>query len=164
MRYPRTPLPLAAAALLAVLAGCGPTTPAATAPDPGTSATLPGFVPSGMPGMSMGAPAPSGAAASGPAPSGPDSSGPVAPGAPVDSVAIRNFAFAPATVTVKVGTTLTWTNSDQDPHTVTATGGAFRSPTLATGGTYRFTFTKPGRYDYLCTIHPFMTATVVVTP
>jgi len=79
-------------------------------------------------------------------------------------VAIRNFAFAPAMVTVPVGTTITWTNDDQDAHTVSATGGAFKSAALNNGDTFRFTFSKPGRYDYLCSIHPFMTATVVVTP
>jgi amicyanin len=80
-----------------------------------------------------------------------------------DAVSITNFAFVPATVMVKVGTTVTWTNHDQDPHNVTARSGAFRSPTLNTGGTFAFAFTKPGTYEYLCTIHPFMTATVVVT-
>jgi plastocyanin len=60
-------------------------------------------------------------------------------------------------VTVAVGTTVTWSNSDQDRHTVTASGGAFKSPTLNTGDTFRFTFTKAGRYEYLCAIHPFMT-------
>jgi plastocyanin len=66
---------------------------------------------------------------------------------------------------VKAGTTITWTNRDQDAHTVTAMpGGAFHSPTLTTGQSYQYTFTTPGRFDYLCTIHPFMTATVVVTP
>jgi amicyanin len=87
-------------------------------------------------------------------------------GAPVaaDTVSIKNFAFAPANVTVKVGTTLTWTNTDQEAHTVTAKNGAFTSPALNNGSTYHYTFTKPGTYDYLCTIHPFMTATVVVTP
>ena len=79
-------------------------------------------------------------------------------------MAIRNFAFAPAMLTVPVGTTITWTNDDQDAHTVSAADGAFRSAALADGDTFRFTFSKPGRYDYLCTIHPFMTATVVVTP
>ncbi|HET9256773.1 MAG TPA: cupredoxin family copper-binding protein [Pseudonocardiaceae bacterium] len=91
-----------------------------------------------------------------------------APGqdAPVatDTVAIQNFAFAPGTVTVKAGTTVTWTNQDQDPHTVSAMNGSFHSQTLSTGQSYRHTFTTPGRFDYLCTIHPFMTATVVVTP
>ena len=154
MRYPRLPLPFAAAALLAALAACGPATSTAPAAAPTPSASVPGFVPSGMPSM---APMTSGTAQ-------PTGSGqPTAPVA-AGTVVIRGFAFAPASVTVPVGTTVTWTNSDQDAHTVTATGGAFRSPTLGTGDTYRFTFTKPGRYDYLCTIHPFMTATVVVTP
>lgn len=92
---------------------------------------------------------------------------PTAMEAPVatDTVAIENFAYSPPTVTVKAGTTVTWTNRDQDPHTVTATnGGPFHSPTLNNGESFRFTFTQPGRFDYLCTIHPFMTATVVVTP
>jgi amicyanin len=81
-----------------------------------------------------------------------------------NTVSIKNFAFAPAAVTVKVGTTITWTNTDQEAHTVTSKNGAFHSPVLNSGSTYHYTFTKPGTYDYLCTIHPFMTATVVVTP
>lgn len=92
---------------------------------------------------------------------------PVDADAPVatDTVAIENFAYSPATITVKAGTTVTWTNRDQDPHTVTAMNdGPFHSPTLNNGQSFRFTFTEPGRFDYLCTIHPFMTATVVVTP
>jgi plastocyanin len=89
-----------------------------------------------------------------------------AAGAPVaaNTVSIKNFAFAPAAVTVKVGTTITWTNTDQEAHTVTSKDGAFHSPVLNAGSTYHYTFTKPGTYNYLCTIHPFMTATVVVTP
>ena len=82
-----------------------------------------------------------------------------------NAVAIRNFAFSPATITVRAGRTVTWTNNDQDAHVVVATtpGSPFHSPTLNTGASYRFTFTTPGRYNYLCTIHPFMTGTVVVT-
>jgi plastocyanin len=106
-----------------------------------------------MPGMSM----PAGGSPT--AASGQDA--PVA----TNAVAIQNFAFSPAIVTVKAGTTITWTNRDQDSHTVTAMpGGTFHSPTLNTGQPYQYTFTTPGRFDYLCTIHPFMTATVVVTP
>ena len=78
-------------------------------------------------------------------------------------MAIKNFAFVPAAITVPVGTTVTWTNTDEEPHTVSATGGPFHSAALNTGATYRYTFTKPGQYRYLCTIHPFMRATVVVT-
>ncbi|UKD59166.1 cupredoxin domain-containing protein [Amycolatopsis sp. FU40] len=83
-----------------------------------------------------------------------------------NAVAIKDFAFAPAATTVKKGTTVTWTNQDQDAHTVTSTGsgGPLRSPTLQTGQSYQYTFGAPGTFEYLCTIHPFMTATVTVTP
>jgi len=88
-----------------------------------------------------------------------------APAAPVGSnaVAVDNFKFDPATLTVPVGSTVTWTNKDEEPHTIAAKDGSFHSPTLDTKGTYSFTFTKPGSYDYICSIHPFMTGTVVVT-
>ncbi|MFF4836605.1 cupredoxin family copper-binding protein [Streptomyces sp. NPDC001315] len=90
-----------------------------------------------------------------------------APAAPVtgNAVAIRNFAFSPATLKVKAGTTVTWTNQDSDAHTVTSagSGGPLHSAALATHATFSYTFTKPGTYAYLCTIHPFMTATVEVT-
>lgn len=94
---------------------------------------------------------------------------PAAPAAPAqagtNAVTIQGFVYAPATMTVKVGTTITWTNQDQDPHTVTSmNGGPLRSPTLNNGQSFRYTFNAPGHFDYLCTIHPFMTATVVVTP
>ncbi|MFD9964671.1 plastocyanin/azurin family copper-binding protein [Amycolatopsis sp. NPDC058986] len=88
------------------------------------------------------------------------------PAVATDAVSIKDFAFAPGDVTVKAGATVTWRNEDQDPHTVTSTGnaGPLRSPTLNKGDTYRYVFATPGRYEYLCTIHPFMTATVTVTP
>lgn len=90
-----------------------------------------------------------------------------APVAPVagNTVSIKNFAFSPAVLKVKVGTTVTWTNRDTDAHTVTsaASGGPLKSAALATGASYSYTFTRPGTYAYLCTIHPFMTATVEVT-
>jgi amicyanin len=81
-------------------------------------------------------------------------------------VAIANFAFAPGTLTVKAGTTVVWTNQDSDPHTVTSknNAGPLKSPVMKKGDTYRFTFTSAGTFEYLCTIHPFMTASVVVTP
>jgi plastocyanin len=90
-----------------------------------------------------------------------------APTAPVagSTVAIKNFAFSPATLKVTAGTTVTWTNQDTDAHTVTSSGagGPLHSAALATRATYSYRFTKPGTYAYLCTIHPFMTATVEVT-
>lgn len=80
-------------------------------------------------------------------------------------VDIKNFAFAPAVLTVKVGTKVTWTNQDSDAHTVTSqkNSGPLSSPALSTGQSFSYTFTAPGTYSYLCTIHPFMTATVTVT-
>jgi amicyanin len=79
------------------------------------------------------------------------------------AVSITNFKFNPATLTVPVGATVTWTNQDEEPHTVAGEDGSFHSPGMDTHGTYSFTFTTPGSYDYICSIHPFMTGTVVVT-
>ncbi|MEZ0358819.1 cupredoxin family copper-binding protein [Mycobacterium sp. SA01] len=79
------------------------------------------------------------------------------------AVNITNFAFTPATLTVKVGDTVTWTNKDEEPHTVVANDGSFHSPGLDANATYSFTFTKAGSVDYICSIHPFMHGTVVVS-
>jgi amicyanin len=79
------------------------------------------------------------------------------------AVAIADFKFSPATLTVPVGTTVTWTNQDEEPHTIAAKDGSFHSPGMDTHGTYSFTFTTPGSYDYICSIHPFMAGTVMVT-
>jgi plastocyanin len=77
-------------------------------------------------------------------------------------VNIDNFTFAPVTLTVGVGTTVTWTNRDDIPHTVTATDRSFKSKVMDTEGVFAFTFTKPGTYGYFCSIHPHMVGTVVV--
>jgi len=83
-------------------------------------------------------------------------------GAPV-RVEIRNFAFAPQTITVPAGTRVSWINRDEEPHTVTSAGGLFKSSlALDTGDTYTATFAKPGTYAYYCSVHPMMVATVVV--
>ncbi|OLP02283.1 hypothetical protein BVU76_11615 [Mycolicibacterium porcinum] len=86
--------------------------------------------------------------------------------APVSGTAVNidNFAFAPATLTVHRGATVTWTNHDEEPHTVAAGDGSFHSPGLDANATFSFTFTRPGSYDYICSIHPVMHGTVVVTP
>jgi plastocyanin len=88
------------------------------------------------------------------------------PAAPVgpNAVNIDGFAFVPVTLTVKAGSTVMWTNKDEDPHTVVAGDGTFRSQALSAGGTYQFTFPAAGTFDYICSIHPFMHGTVVVTP
>lgn len=77
---------------------------------------------------------------------------------------IQNFAFAPATINIKVGATVTWTNMDSAPHTVTSLTGAFDSGSIATSGTFKFQFNTPGTYVYHCTIHSMMAnATVIVS-
>jgi plastocyanin len=78
------------------------------------------------------------------------------------AVAIADFAFAPATLTITAGDTVTWTNEDQIEHTATSTTGAFDSGLLGQGASFSFTFTTPGTYDYLCTPHPSMTGQIVV--
>jgi plastocyanin len=77
-------------------------------------------------------------------------------------VAIEAFAFQPATVTVKAGQEVTWTNHDPAEHTVTQEGGGFDSGTMAAGATFKTTFDQPGEYRYICTLHPGMKGRVVV--
>src|SRR3954447_6318573 len=78
------------------------------------------------------------------------------------SVKIDNFTFDPPRLIVKAGTSVTWHNEDDIPHTVVASGKAFRSKTLDTEDKYAFTFTTPGTYEYFCSLHPHMTGTIVV--
>ena len=77
-------------------------------------------------------------------------------------VKIDNFNFSPAAVTVKAGTGITWTNTDDIPHTVVSNGPAFKSKVLGTGEKFTFTASKPGTSSYSCSIHPNMTGKVVV--
>ena len=79
-------------------------------------------------------------------------------------VQIDDYSFSPGTLSVPVGTTVTWINHDETPHTVTAADNprSFKSPGLDTDDKFSFTFTKPGTYTYLCTVHPYMTGRVVV--
>ena len=82
---------------------------------------------------------------------------------PATAVSIDNFTFTPQTLTVTAGTTVTWTNKDDIPHGIAATENAFkRSAAMDTDGTYSFTFTTAGTYQYFCYIHPHMTGTIVV--
>jgi amicyanin len=80
----------------------------------------------------------------------------------VVEVKIDNFKFGPEALTVPVGTTVTWTNRDDIPHTVVSTDGAFKSKVLDTDEKFSFTFAKAGTYDYFCSIHPKMTGKVIV--
>lgn len=78
------------------------------------------------------------------------------------SVTMKNFDFAPMTLSVSAGTTVTWTNADGEPHTVVSVDGLFRSAALDQNDTFKFTFAKPGTYKYVCSIHPKMVGTVEV--
>jgi plastocyanin len=80
---------------------------------------------------------------------------------PVD-VGIKDFSFAPSPLTVAPGTTVTWTNHDEETHTITSTSGAFGSAGLSHEETFTQTFARPGTYSYFCALHPQMKATVVV--
>ena len=77
-------------------------------------------------------------------------------------VKVDNFSFAPATLTVAVGTTITWTNRDDIPHTIVSNDKVFKSKVLDTDEKFSFTFSKAGTYPYFCSIHPKMTGAVVV--
>jgi plastocyanin len=84
------------------------------------------------------------------------------PQAATAEVKIDNFSFGPATLTVAPGTMVKWVNRDDIPHTVVSTDSVFKSKVLDTDEKFSFTFTKGGTYPYFCSIHPKMTATVVV--
>ena len=77
-------------------------------------------------------------------------------------VQIDQYAFLPQRITVKPGMTVTWTNDDDDSHTVASSSKLFKSKALDTGNKFSFTFTTPGTYAYICSVHPYMTGAVVV--
>ncbi len=77
-------------------------------------------------------------------------------------VKIDNFSFGPETLKVSVGTTVTWINRDDIPHTVVSTDGVFKSMVRDTDEKFSYTFAKPGTYPYFCSVHPKMTGKVVV--
>ena len=78
------------------------------------------------------------------------------------TVTIKTFMFTPMAVSVTAGSTVTWKNLDEEPHTVTSETGLFRSGGLDTDQNYSFKFDKPGVYKYSCSIHPQMTGTITV--
>jgi plastocyanin len=78
------------------------------------------------------------------------------------AVQIDNFSFTPQTLTVRMGTTITWTNRDDIPHTVVSSDLEFKSKALDTDDKFTTTLTKPGTYSYFCSIHPKMQGKVIV--
>jgi plastocyanin len=91
-------------------------------------------------------------------------SGSSSPAASGNAITIKGFAFHPSTLTVKVGTKVTFTNEDGVTHTATGSGNAsiINSGNLTHGQSYTVTFTKPGTYNYICSIHQYMKGTVIV--
>ena len=88
-----------------------------------------------------------------------------APGAArTATVEIANFKFAPPDLTVTVGTTVIWKNSDDSPHRIADSSGAYASPALDTEGSFSRTFGAPGVYNYICSLHPYMKGRIVVNP
>ena len=77
-------------------------------------------------------------------------------------VEIDNFTFTPPTLTVKTGTTVTWRNQDDIPHTVASSARLFKSKALDTDDSFSFTFKDVGSYEYFCSLHPHMKGTIVV--
>ncbi len=90
-------------------------------------------------------------------------SGSAAAAAPEASqVQIKDFMFEPMTLTIRAGTSVTWVNQDDEPHTVVGDGGLFRSGALDTGEAYSFRFEKAGTYAVFCSIHPQMKARIII--
>jgi plastocyanin len=85
-------------------------------------------------------------------------------GAQAAAIQIDNFHYTPPSLVVAPGTTVTWTNADDSPHTVREKDGKFKSAPLDTDDTFSQTFTASGEYEYFCSIHPYMTGKIVVKP
>ena len=81
---------------------------------------------------------------------------------PAVEIKIDNFVFSPNTLTVAAGSTVRWTNRDDIPHNVVTDDKTIKSKVMDTDESFSYTFTKPGTYNYFCSIHPKMTGKIVV--
>jgi plastocyanin len=79
-----------------------------------------------------------------------------------NAVTIQNFAFSPASLTIKKGESVTWTNKDSTSHTITSDSNVFQSASIGSGQTFSFTFNTAGQFPYHCSIHPSMKAMIIV--
>jgi plastocyanin len=86
----------------------------------------------------------------------------VADPADAPKIVVKAFKFAPTPLTIKAGSTVTWTNMDDEPHTAVSDTGLFKSGGIDTNETFSFKFDKPGTYHYTCSIHPRMVGTIIV--
>ena len=89
---------------------------------------------------------------------------PVAEAAEPYTIVLKSFAFAPATLQVPVGATVRWLNRDEEPHNVLNLEGRFHSNAMDTNEAFSYTFTAPGSYHYICTIHHQMSGVIIVGP
>lgn len=89
-------------------------------------------------------------------------SSPIAAAADPARIVVKDFMFAPNSLTVKAGATVSWINADDEPHTVVSDTGMFRSGAMDTNESFAFKFDKPGTYHFTCSIHPRMVGTIVV--
>jgi plastocyanin len=78
------------------------------------------------------------------------------------TIVVKNFMFMPVSMQVKAGTKVTWTNRDDEPHTIASDNGSFRSSAIDTDESFSYKFDKPGTYHYTCSIHPRMVGTIIV--
>jgi plastocyanin len=149
------PAAAVATAAFPLVSGCSGSSPAPQGPPSINFGSRAGSTP-GTPGHSAAGPTPVTSV---------DTTSPTVAPAAVSgpAVSITNFTFTPATLTVPVGATVTWTNHDEEPPTVAANDASFHSPGLGTNSLYSVMFPTAGRFDYICSIHPFMHGTVVVT-
>jgi len=89
--------------------------------------------------------------------------GPAPAGTPDPTrIVVKDFMFVPMSLNVKTGSTVTWVNMDDEPHTVVSDTGLFRSGAMDTNENFSFKFDKPGTYHFACSIHPRMVGTIVV--
>jgi plastocyanin len=93
----------------------------------------------------------------------PTMAGQLEPAPQTREISIDNFTFTPARLTIPAGSKVVWVNHDDVPHTVVSDSRAFKSPALDTDDHFEHTFTTPGTYAYFCSIHPHMTAEIIVT-
>lgn len=146
------------AATLTVAAAQPAATPTVAAAQPASSPTTAATKPAASPAVSAATPT---VAATKPAATSQPATQ-ASPAAGAVEVAIQGFVFSPNSLTVAVGTSVTWTNKDAAPHTATANNGAFDTGNLAQGQSFSFKFTQPGNFPYKCSYHPNMLGTIVV--
>jgi plastocyanin len=139
-----------------------PATTAPAEPAPAAPAAAPETTTAPQPALAQPAPAatPAPVAEPAPAPAPKKDAKPVARKSAAGSVQIKDFKFAPATVTVNVGDTVTWTNADTAPHNAKANDGSFGTSDLSKGKSGSATISKAGTFAYICSIHPSMKGTV----